>query len=89
MTAEFVISIARKALETMLTVSLPILLTSLVIGVSISVFQAITQIQEMTLTFVPKVVATFVALLVFGSWMITKMVDLTKEIYQNIPNWVR
>ncbi len=89
MTPEFVITIARKALETMLTVSLPILLTSLTIGVIVSVFQAVTQIHEQTLTFVPKVVATFLALLIFGSWMISKMVDFTIEIYQNIPNWIR
>jgi flagellar biosynthetic protein FliQ len=89
MTPEFVIGLARDAIETMLFVSLPVLLVSLVVGVIISIFQAVTQIQETTITFVPKIIVTFVSLLLFGGWMITKLVDFTKEIMTNFPGWIR
>ncbi|MGC8720617.1 MAG: flagellar biosynthesis protein FliQ [Thermodesulforhabdaceae bacterium] len=89
MTQEFVIGLGRQALETMLMVSLPVLLVSLIVGVIISIFQAVTQIQEATITFVPKIVATFIALLIFGSWMIGRLSSLTREIFQNIPFWIR
>ena len=86
MTTEFVVGLARQALETMLLVSLPVLLTSLIVGLVIGVFQSVTQIQEMTITFIPKSIATFLSLLLFGVWMITKLSDLTKEIFQSFPN---
>ena len=89
MTPEFVIGLARQALETMLLVSLPILLVSLIIGLVISIFQSVTQIQEMTLSFVPKIVLTFLALLVFGGWMIGKIGDFTREILQKFPTWIQ
>ncbi len=89
MTPEFLIGLARQALETMLLVSLPILLICLITGVIISIMQSVTQIQEMTLSFVPKIVITFVALLVFGSWMMTKLGDFTREIFLNFPNWIK
>ncbi len=89
MTQEFVIGLGRQALETMLMVSLPVLLVSLIVGVIISIFQAVTQIQEATITIVPKIVATFIALLIFGSWMIGRLSSLTREIFQNIPFWIR
>ncbi len=89
MTTEFVIGLGRQALETMLVLSLPVLMVSLVVGVIISIFQAVTQIQEATITFVPKIVATFLALLVFGGWMIARISDFTREIFHNIPFWIR
>lgn len=89
MTFEFVLGFGRQALETMLTVSLPILLVSLVIGLVVSVFQSITQIQEMTISVVPKIVLTFVSLLVFGPWMMGKMTDLLRDVIVNLPNWAR
>lgn len=85
MSEEYIIGFARQALETMLMMSLPVLLVSLVVGVIISLFQAVTQIQEMTLTFVPKIVATFISLLLFGAWMIERITDFTREILQNLP----
>lgn len=88
MTSDFVIGLARQALENMLIISLPVLLVSLVVGLAISVFQAVTQLQEATLTFVPKIIVTFIALLLFGPWMINKFTDFTLEILQNIPNWI-
>lgn len=89
MTSDFIIGFARHALETTLLMSLPVLLVCLIVGVAISVFQAVTQIQEATITFVPKIVATFLALLVFGAWMIGLITDFTREVLQNFPQWVR
>lgn len=89
MTPEFVMGLARQSLETLLAVSLPVLLLSLVVGLIISIFQSVTQIQEMTLSFVPKIVVTFLALLLFGSWMMSKLTDFTIQILQNINYWVQ
>ncbi|OIQ01666.1 MAG: EscS/YscS/HrcS family type III secretion system export apparatus protein [Syntrophobacteraceae bacterium CG2_30_61_12] len=88
MSTEFIMGIARQAIETTLLVSLPVLLISLVVGVVISLFQAVTQIQEMTITFVPKIVATFLAMLFLGAWMMDQMVGLTVEIFTNFPHWI-
>jgi len=88
MTPEFVMGLARQSLETLLAVSLPVLLLSLVIGLIISIFQSVTQIQEMTLSFVPKIIVTFLALLLFGSWMMSKLSDFTIEILQNLSHWI-
>ncbi|MBP8646578.1 MAG: flagellar biosynthesis protein FliQ [Syntrophobacteraceae bacterium] len=88
MTTEAVLGIARQALETMLMVSLPVLLLSLTVGLMISIFQAVTQIQEMTITFVPKIVITFLSLLFLGAWMIEKITDFTREVIQLIPQWI-
>lgn len=89
MTPEFVMGLARQSLETLLWVSLPVLLVSLLVGLVISVFQSVTQIQEMTLSFVPKIIVTFLALIVFGSWMMAKITDFTREILVNIPLWLK
>lgn len=89
MTAEFIMGLGRQALETMLMVSLPVLVISLIVGVLISIFQAVTQIQEATITFVPKIIVTFLSLLIFGSWMIDRISSFTREIFQNIPFWIR
>ena len=88
MSTEFIMGIARQAIETTLLVSLPVLLISLVVGVVISLFQAVTQIQEMTITFVPKIVATFLPMLFLGAWMMDQMVGLTVEIFTNFPHWI-
>ncbi len=88
MSYEFVIGFGRQAIETMLLVSLPVLGLSMAIGLIISVFQSVTQIQEMTITFVPKVFVTFLTLLIFGSWMLGKLVGFLREVILNIPNLV-
>ena len=88
MTPEFVMGLARQSLETLLAVSLPVLLLSLTVGLVISIFQSVTQIQEMTLSFVPKIIVTFLALLVFGSWIMSKVAAFTTEIIKNIPYWL-
>lgn len=81
MTPELVVQIARRAFETTLLLSAPLLVFSLVIGLAISIFQAITSINEVTLTFVPKIVAVMVAMIIFFPWMMTYLSDFTREIY--------
>ncbi len=85
MTQELVISIGREALMLTLMVSGPMLGFGLVIGVIISIFQAVTQINEMTITFVPKIVAVAVALLLFLPWMMNSIIDFTNRMYAIIP----
>lgn len=81
MTPELVVQIARRAFETTLILSAPLLIFSLVVGLAISIFQAITSINEVTLTFVPKIVAVMVAMIIFFPWMMTYLSDFTREIY--------
>lgn len=88
MTSDFIIGLARQAIETLLLVSLPVLILSLIVGLVISLFQAVTQIQEMTIAFVPKIMVTFLSLLIFGAWMIGKLTDFTREVIQMIPQWI-
>jgi len=89
MTTDMVVALSRQAIETALFLALPMLGVSLVVGVVISVLQAATQIQEMTLTFVPKILSMFIALLVAFPWMMDKMLNFTKELFMNIPNYLR
>ncbi len=89
MNSEVVIGIARQALQVTLMVSLPILGIGLVVGVIVSLVQAATQIQEMTLTFVPKIVSIFVGLLLLLPWIMNQLVTYTSELFGNIPNYVR
>ena len=86
MSYEFIIAFGRQAIETMLLVSLPVLGLSMIVGLIISIFQSVTQIQEMTITFVPKVIVTFLALLFFGSWMLGKLAGFLREVILSIPN---
>jgi flagellar biosynthesis protein FliQ len=86
MSYEFIIAFGRQAIETMLLVSLPVLGLSMVVGLIISIFQSVTQIQEMTITFVPKIFVTFLALLVFGSWMLGKLAGFLREVILSIPS---
>jgi flagellar biosynthetic protein FliQ len=85
MTPESVMSIGQQALLTMLLVSAPVLLAALVIGLLISVFQAATQINEMTLSFIPKLVGVFFTLVVAGPWMTTVLVDYVRRLFSSIP----
>ena len=89
MTAEMIIGLARNAMETTLLVSAPLLLAGLAVGLIVSIFQAVTQIQEMTLTFIPKIVAVFLALLIFFPWMLEIMTSFTSNIFNSIPGMVK
>lgn len=88
MNYEFILGFSRQAIETMLMVSLPVLGLSMTVGLLISVFQSVTQIQEMTITFVPKVIVTFLALLIFGSWMLSKLAGFLRDVIVSIPDMV-
>ncbi len=85
MSQEMVVSIGREALTLTLMVSGPMLMFGLIIGVLISIFQAVTQINEMTLTFVPKIIAVATSLLLFLPWMINLIVDFTNRMFAIIP----
>lgn len=89
MTQDFVIGFARQAIELALMVSMPMLLVGLVVGVVVSIVQAATQVQEMTLTFIPKIVSTFLALLISFPWILDKLISFAQDIIINIPNYIR
>ncbi|MGD0623564.1 MAG: flagellar biosynthesis protein FliQ [Thermodesulfobacteriota bacterium] len=89
MSPDQIMDIAKGAIEITLYLSLPILGISLIVGLVVSLFQALTQIQEATLTFVPKIVATFISLLFLLPWMMNKMMHYTEQIIVNIPQYIR
>jgi flagellar biosynthetic protein FliQ len=86
---ESVLQLGRNALEMTLILAGPVLLFGLVAGLAVSVFQALTQIHEMTLTFIPKIAATILALALFGPWMLQKMLNYTSALFESIPGLVR
>ena len=86
MTPELVVQLARRSFEATLLLSAPLLLFSLVVGLAVSIFQAVTSVNEATLSFVPKIVAVMVAMIIFFPWMISYMSDFTREIYGMIAN---
>lgn len=88
MSSEFVLSLAEKGIYTVLLVTGPLLILALAVGLLVSIFQATTQIQEQTLAFIPKIVAVLVGLIVFGPWMLTRMVEFTMDIFQNLNQFV-
>ena len=85
MTDSSIIDIATQTMIVALKLSAPILVTALVIGFAVSLFQAMTQIQEFTLAFVPKVIGIGVALIVSGNWMLHTMIDFTVDLFERIP----
>ncbi len=85
MTDATVIDIAMRTMMVALKLSAPILVTSLVIGFTVSVFQSMTQIQEFTLAFVPKLIGVGVALLVCGNWMLHTLIQFTVELFESLP----
>ncbi|HHO77247.1 MAG TPA: flagellar biosynthesis protein FliQ [Deltaproteobacteria bacterium] len=89
MTPESVTSMMSEAIKLTLIVGSPMLLLGLCIGLTISVFSAVTQIQEMTLTFVPKIVAVFLALLFSLPWIMEKLTTFTVNLYSSIPTMIR
>lgn len=85
MSPEHVMSIGTQAMQTTLIVAAPVLLTVLVIGLMVSIFQAATQINEQTLSFIPKLVGVLVALVIAGPWMLSTMVDYMRAVFTSIP----
>jgi flagellar biosynthetic protein FliQ len=88
MTPESVMTIGRHAMEVTLMVAAPLLLVALGVGLIVSIFQAATQINETTLSFIPKLIAIFVTLVVAGPWMLTIMLDYMRQMFSNIPGMV-
>jgi flagellar biosynthetic protein FliQ len=88
MTPETVMTMGRTAMEITLLVSAPLLLVALIIGLIVSIFQAATQINEATLSFIPKLVGVFVALVIAGPWMLSVMLDYMRQVFTGIPNMV-
>ena len=86
MSADLVIQLAQEALMVVLIVSAPMLGLGLTVGLMVSIFQATTSIQEQTLAFIPKIIAVFVAILIFGPWMLSLMVEFFAGIFINIPS---
>ena len=89
MTPEFVIGFGRQAIEITLLLAMPMLGLGLIVGLAVSIFQATTQIQEMTLTFIPKILAILIALVVFAPWMLDKIVSYTGSVITNMPSYIR
>ncbi|MBS3936028.1 MAG: flagellar biosynthesis protein FliQ [Sulfuritalea sp.] len=88
MTPTTVIDIGRQAVEVMLMISAPLFIAALATGLVISIFQAATQINEATLSFVPKLVAVFITLVVAGPWMIAVLVDFVRRLFGSIPGMI-
>lgn len=89
MTPEFVIEFAKQAILMTIYLSMPMLGLGLAAGLIISIFQAVTSIQEMTLSFVPKIIAVFLGLLFFAPWMLEEITAFTRQIIENIPFYIR
>jgi flagellar biosynthesis protein FliQ len=88
MTPESILGLGQNSIYVTLLVLAPILGIALVVGLIVSILQTVTQIQEQTLSFAPKIIAVFVGLLVFGPWMLTQIVDFTRNILSNLPSLI-
>ncbi len=86
MNSQTVLNLGQTALEVMLLVSGPMLMVALIVGLLVSILQAATQINEMTLSFIPKILGIFATLLLLGPWMLSTLVDYTQRLLMNIPN---
>lgn len=89
MTVDEVTAIASTALYLVIKVSAPVLLVSLIVGLLISIFQTVTSIQEQTLTFVPKILAVFLSLIVLGNWMLTELSGFMAQLWSDFGRYVR
>lgn len=89
MSIDEVIAIASEALFLVIKVSAPVLLVSLIVGLVISIFQTVTSIQEQTLTFVPKIIAVFLALILIGNWMLTEMTEFMTRLWSDFSIYIR
>jgi flagellar biosynthetic protein FliQ len=88
MTPETVMTVTQRALEVTLMLAAPLLLVALIVGLIVGVFQAATQINESTLSFIPKLIAIAAAIVIAGPWMLKVLVSYTRELFMNIPNLI-
>ncbi len=89
MTTDLVLGIGAETLKVTLLVAAPMLIVGLIVGLVISIFQAVTQIQEMTLVFVPKIIAVMAALMIAGPWMLNLLLTYTHNLFTNLPMYVK
>ena len=88
MTPEAVMTLGRQAIEVALMLAGPLLFSALIVGLAVSVFQAATQINEATLSFIPKLIMTFAMLLIAGPWMLRVMVEFMRRLFESIPQFI-
>lgn len=88
MTEGQVLDVAKEAIYTIIICSAPLLIISLVVGLIVSIFQTVTSIQEQTLTFVPKIIAVFVGLMIFGSWILTNLTEFVTTLWSNFSMYL-
>lgn len=88
MTEGQVLDVAKEAIYTIIICSAPMLIISLVVGLIVSIFQTVTSIQEQTLTFVPKIIAVFVGLMIFGSWILTNLIEFVTTLWSNFSMYL-
>ena len=89
MTQEAILQVMQTGIWTVITTAAPPLLAGLALGVLVSLFQTVTSIQEATLAFVPKILAVFLALIIFGAWMLNNLVDFATTLYTSIPQFLQ
>ena len=89
MTQDYIIHLAREAMVVAMMLAGPPLIFGLIVGLAVSILQATTQIQEQTLTFVPKIIAVFLGILLFGSWMLNTIVRFTENLIGSLPTLIR
>lgn len=89
MTPESVVGIAQEAIRVTILVAMPMLGLALIVGLAVSIFQSVTQIQEMTLTFIPKILAVLLGLLIFSPWMMQLLIDFGHKCITQIPVYIR
>jgi flagellar biosynthesis protein FliQ len=89
MTSDFVVGIMAESIKVTLLISAPVLIVGLVVGVVISLFQAVTQVQEMTLVFVPKIMAVMITLIAALPWMLNILISFTHNLFVNIPAYIK
>lgn len=87
-TEEVVLDIVREAIYLIITTAAPLLLVSLIVGLIVSIFQTVTSIQEQTLTFVPKILAVFITLMIVGSWMLNNIVGYIENLWSNFSYYL-
>jgi len=89
MSPELILSMGQRMLEMAFILAAPVLIVTFLVGLIISILQSATQIQEMTLSYIPKLIAAYVTILILGTWMLNKLLDFTRELIVNIPVWLK
>ncbi|WP_448587602.1 flagellar biosynthesis protein FliQ [Thermocrinis sp.] len=89
MSPELILTMGQKMLEMAFILAAPVLIVTFLVGLVVSILQSATQIQEMTLSYIPKLIAAYVTVLIVGAWMLNKLLDFTRELIVNIPVWLK